>query len=438
MEQYQPKHPALQRAWERLSVACRQERLRRAKAREQVLKEVAAKAPQETEQEALSRVAPEVKYSSFSRWKKRYAAEGVDGLVDGRIPPNSPLSSKVAAELCTLRRADPQVAVQKLVEYAATQHQEKTNAATVKRVLKAQGLGRRPGPPTGSKRREQQLVMGGMKLLEAVLVETGYLDAMVKGVQACLESAPRKLDAGEADTTGRDEYGRFLPIYNERLRKQEGANIGPGFESVEAKREGLEVGRLHASNASEKVLERKVLALLVSPLLGTGRWDGLRGPDGELLSELCGYPYMPSTLDLFTREMKYLGVSSTLWEIHAQVTEAKTRGWGDPRRAAVAYVDGSSKEVHTQLFSQATKVSHRNQVVPALEVVAVHSGYGVPLYQVTYSGRAPLVTEVPKVLDALKPALGDSEVGRIVVIDAEGNSVQFLRGWSRGAQRVAG
>src|SRR5580658_1741672 len=145
--------------------------------------------------------------------------------------------------------------------------------------------------------------------------------------------------------------------YQERLRKQEEKDFGPGFESVERKREGMVVARLHVRGARRQVLERKVLALMVSPLLGTGRWDGVRNPRGELLGELCGYPYMPSTLDLFTRELKYLDVGSTWWEIHARMAERLTQGWGDPRRAAVAYVDGSSKEVHTQLFSQATKVS---------------------------------------------------------------------------------
>ena len=426
--EYQPTQPWLQRAWARLSVSGRQKRLRRARERERWLKEVAARGPQEKEQQALARVAPGVTLSSFSRWKKRYAAYGLDGLVEGRIPTKSPLSAQTAAELCTLRRADPQVGVERLVAYAAEQRQEATNATTVKKVLKGEGLARRPGPALGSKRRAQVLVLGGMKLLEAALVATGLLQELVKGVQGCLESAPSNPEAGEVDTTDRDEYGRFMPSYNERYRKPEGAAIGPGFESVDKRREGLVVERLHADGASVGVLERKVLALLVSPLLGTGRWEGLRCPRGELLGELCGYPYMPSTLDLFTRELKYLGVSSTLWEIYAHKAEAQTRTWGDPRRSVVAYVDGTSKEVHTQLFSQATKVSQRNQVLPALEVVAVHSGVGVPLYQATYSGRAPLVTEVPKVLAALSPALGDSAVGRIVVIDAEGNSVAFLRG----------
>ncbi len=57
--------------------------------------------------------------ASFKRWKERYAVYGLDGLVDGRISPKSPLSEETAAELCTLRRADAQIEVEKLVEYAA-------------------------------------------------------------------------------------------------------------------------------------------------------------------------------------------------------------------------------------------------------------------------------------------------------------------------------
>src|SRR5437016_3604025 len=121
MDEYQPTQPWLQRAWERLSLQCREERLRQAKRREGWLKEMAAKGPQDSEQEALARVAPGVKYASFKRWRERYAAYGLDGLVDGRIPPKSPLSAQVAAELCTLRRADSQIGVDKLIVYAATQ-----------------------------------------------------------------------------------------------------------------------------------------------------------------------------------------------------------------------------------------------------------------------------------------------------------------------------
>lgn len=426
MSGYVPVHPHLRLVWERLSPAAREARYEEAMERKEVLERFEMLSSQMSERAALREV--KTGRTKFRRWHKRYQAFGVDGLLDWRMPPKSPLTASVVAAICTMRRADPEVSVETIIAHVATHHQAKTNATSVKEVLKAAELGRRPGPPTGSKRSEQRLELGGMKLLEAALVETEYLEVMVKGVQGCLASAPTAEVEEEVDTTDRDDYGRFLPSYNERLRKREEKDIGPGYESVEKKREGLVVARLHLAGASQEVLERKVLALLVSPLLGTGRWDGLRQPRGELLGELCGYPYMPSTMDLYFRELKYLGVGSTWWESHARLVEGITRGWGDPRRAAVAYVDASSKEVHTQLFSQATKVSQRNQVVPGLDVVAVHSGCGVPLFQVTYSGRAPLVTEVPKVLKALKPALGASAVGRIVVIDAEGNSVLFLLG----------
>jgi hypothetical protein len=276
-----------------------------------------------------------------------------------------------------------------------------------------------------------------MKLVEAALVETGYLEALAKGVLGCIQSAAENPDARPVDRTDRDDWGRFMPGYNERLRKKNPQDIGPGFESVEIKRKGMAVERLHVSGASLAVIERKLLGMMVSPVLGGTRWEGLRVSRGALLEEVCGYPYMPATMDLFARELKYLGVSATGWEVHARLFLEQTAQWGDPKRAAVAYADGTTKEVHTTLFSQASKVSQRNRVAPSLEVVALHTGAGVPLYEVTYSGRAPLVEAVPKMLEALGPVLAGTQVAQIVVIDAEGNSVAFLRGLEQGSPRRA-
>jgi hypothetical protein len=185
-------------------------------------------------------------------------------------------------------------------------------------------------------------------------------------------------------------------------------------------------------NASDSVIERKVWSLMVSPLLGSGRWDGIRVPRGNLLEELCGYAYMPSTLELFTRELKYLGVSNTLWEFHARQWLSQTLHWGGQQHAAVLYVDETNKPVWTDLFSQATAVSGVGRVMPGLELVSFHTGYGVPLWMVTHSGRAPLVKVVPELLSQLQDILDGAEVGRLVVIDAEGNSVPFLRGLEQG------
>ena len=271
-----------------------------------------------------------------------------------------------------------------------------------------------------------------MKLVEAACVETGYVHVLTQAVVEHVKDLARPAEAGPPDPSGRDDKGRFLPEYNERFVKGPDDPVGPGFASVEMKREGLEPDRLQISQVRPEIIERKLLAMLVSPLVGGGRWDGIRVPRGELLEELCGEAYMPATLDRFGRELKYAGVASTLWESHAPVWLKVTSGWGDPLRAVVLYVDGTTKPVWTRLFSQSAKVSSIGRTMPAIEQVAFHSGYGVPLWMLTCSGHAPLVKEVPKALVRMEKEWGESSVGRIVVIDAEGNSIPFLKGLEQG------
>jgi hypothetical protein len=93
----------------------------------------------------------------------------------------------------------------------------------------------------------------------------------------------------------------------------------------------------------------------------------------------------------------------------------------------VLFVDGTSKPIWTDLFSQSSKVSNVGRVMPSLELVCFHSGYGVPLWITTHSGRAPLVNVVPELLNEFSNLHADAEIGRIIVIDAEGNSVRFLK-----------
>jgi hypothetical protein len=69
--------------------------------------------------------------------------------------------------------------------------------------------------------------------------------------------------------------------------------------------------------------------------------------------------------------------------------------------------------------------------MPGLETVAFHTGYGVPLWFTTHSGRAPMVKVVPELLSRLETNLNGAQVGRILVIDAEGNSVRFLKARER-------
>ena len=410
----------------------RERRWQLAQERQAVLTRVARRRRGESERAALRRLFPTVDRSNFRRWKKRYAARGFDGLFDWRMPPPSRLTPEVRSAICTLRRADPTIAVAQIMAHVAAHHGVVTNETSVKEVLHTAGLARRRGPSAHATIGETRLELGGMKLVEAAVVETGYLRALAVGVADQVTAMTAVAQPGAPDDGDRDAEGRFLASYNDRYRRPPGALIGPGFASVVAKRAGLTPSRLHCAHVRDAILERKLYALLVSPLVGSGRWDGMRVARGALLGELCGYPYMPATLDLFTRELKYLGAASTLWEIHA-------RQWlrlSGRESAVVLYIDETTKPVWTSLFSQATKVSHVGRVMPGLELVCFHTGYGVPLWLVTHSGRTPLVKVVPRLLGELEDIVA-APVGRLVVIDAESNSIPFLRGLEQGPKARA-
>lgn len=431
MVDFIPTQPHLVRIWECLSPGVRIARLREAGARQKILERVKGRGGGISERAAVAKFGGGMDRASYRRYRKRWEQFGLDGLVDWRQPPPSVLTDVIRGVICTLRRNAPQIEVVTILEHLAKHHQVKSNDTSVKRVLREAGLARRRGPPPSNEvsamEEETRLELGGMKLVEAAIVETGYVHDLAVGVleqvaQHAVPSEPRK-----PDTQGRDEWGRFEPEYNERFRSRGEDDVGPGFTSVEVKRAGMDPTRLHVARADVETVERKLTALLCSPLVGSGRWDGMRVSRGELLGELCGYPYMPATLDLFTRELKYLGVANTLWEIHARRWLEQTRGWGDAGSGVVLYLDGTTKSVWTKFFSQATPVSRVNRVMPGLEQVCFHSGYGVPLWMVTHSGRAVLVKVLPEYLERLETFL-DADVGRVVVIDAEGNSLPFLKG----------
>ena len=226
------------------------------------------------------------------------AADGVDAR-DG------------STAICTLRQADPNFAVVAIIAHVAKHHGYEVGETKVKEVLRAAGLARRGGPPSGAKAvGEVRLELAGMRLVEAASVQTGYVEALTTAMMAQPVATPVPASAAPVDTSGRDELGRFEADYNERFRKKPGDVIGPGFASVETTRASKDPARFHLNQVKPEVLSRKLWALMVSPVLGTGRWDGIRVARGALLGELCGYPYMPSTLDLFTRDLRSMSQTS--------------------------------------------------------------------------------------------------------------------------------
>jgi transposase len=294
---YEPRHPHVSRVWKRLTEAVKESRLMDAQRREEILKAVAGRRKKESERAALKRLGQGMDRSTFRRWQNRYQAHGFDGLLDWRLPPESAAMPEAVREaICTLRRADPNCPVQTIVAHVERHHGYDVSETKVKTVLREAGLSRRRGPPSRrTQSGEMRLELAGMKLVEAACVQTRYLGALTDAVVAQAAEAIAPRPAAAADAMGRDEFGRFRADYNEQYRKQAGDSIGPGFASVEEKRKDKEAERFHLNQVRPEIVERKMWALLSSPLLGSGRWDGIRVPRGELLQELCGFPYMRST-----------------------------------------------------------------------------------------------------------------------------------------------
>jgi len=433
-EDFVPTLPKLVRAWKRLDDEGRHVRFAEARRCARIVKAVANRPANETVNAARRKLSPPVPRSTLQHWMRQFAEYGFEGLFDWRMPEKPrELSDGMRQVVCTLRRADPNVSIGAIKDHLKKHHDTTTSESTIKRVLKRAGLARPCGPARGnSQAGEVRLELGGMMLVAAANRELKYTSSMATGIREVAVEVAQQSKPQLVDTSGRDELGRFVSEYNERNRKLLGDVIGPAFRSVEIKRAEKDLSRLHLVNASVDTIERKLWALLATPLLGDGRWDGVRNIRGKLLGELCGFEYMPDTLDLFTREMKYVGVQNTMWEIHARMWLPVSKRWGGERAALLLYVDGTNKPVWTDLFSQATKVTSVGRVMPGVELIALHTGYGVPLWMATSSGRAPLVTLTPKLLKHVEETLPGAEVGRIVVIDAEGNSLEYLKALEQG------
>jgi len=433
--EYEPKNEKVLRVWKRLSPEAREARFSQAQKKLELINALDERVGNESERAASVRLNAGFDRTTIRRWREKYNELGFDGLISIRIGPYSRMPEEIQSTICTLRRMDSNINVEDIISHVKKHHTYKTSGTTVKRVLRENGLNRNRGGQKGKipAAVDQRLEYGGMKLLEAACVETGYVGALAKAVSAHVKELPRPEAPVEPDKSGRDQFGRITSEYNERYRKKAEDPIGPGYASVSEKRKDTDPARMAIARTKESTIESKLLGLMASPLIGSGRWDGMRAAHADIfLKEACGYSYMPATLDKFSRELKYAGVAGTLWEVHARFWLSETSKWGDERRAAVIYTDGTPKGIWTNLFSQSTKVSNVGRIMPGLDVVAFHSGYGVPLWMLTHSGRAPLVNVLPDAINKFDEICDPYPATGILVIDAEGNSIPFVKGLEQG------
>lgn len=209
---YEPTRPEWLNIWERLSAASRKRRFEGALKRKAALDEANATINDGcSERASVGGLSPAVDRSNWRRWKRRYERYGFDGLVSWSLPPAKACTPEaVRVAICTLRRSDPNKDVDEIVRHVERHHNFKTSGTSVKRILREAGLGRRPGPASGKARvPEKSLAFGGMQLVSAALVETGYLEAIGQTVASMMDTVDTP--TGPLDNEDRDwgdEFGR--------------------------------------------------------------------------------------------------------------------------------------------------------------------------------------------------------------------------------------
>ena len=164
-DSYEPSQAQCRRAWDRLGLEAKRRRFAVALRRQAVVQQVTASVRAgESERGALKRLAPGANRSSYVKWRRKYEAFGLDGLIDWRMPPiRAKVTAEVRGAVCTLRRADPNVGVDVIVAHVAEHHGMQLSESTVKRILGDAGLSRPRGPANkGSAAGERRLELGGM------------------------------------------------------------------------------------------------------------------------------------------------------------------------------------------------------------------------------------------------------------------------------------
>lgn len=409
---YEPKNDELKVVRRRISEARWLERVKDARRREGIVEKILKREKRgESRNSAIAATVGRSKRSATLRDLSNYAAEGFEGLIDRRTPrePEIPISIQDAIEVA--RMANPSISVEEVRGILEKKYSSSPSSASVKRVWSEAGLSRGVGRPplrevARVKRPEvlevEPLAAAGFQLVLAGEAETEAVSRLVDRVMEAGAELPAPSPVSVAERKLRDKKGHLTPRYNRSRRKTRSELIGPAYRTMAEKAEERDPGRLFFRGQKRETVERRLWALVSLPAVTPvkGRIEDLRGPQGRLLEEMCGYAYQSETIRKMVSDLSVAGLGPQLKETHAATWhEVSVERWETDYQAAVVYVDNNVKPLWTGFFAKSTKVSSTGRVQPALSSTFVNTGAGVPIHFETYSGAAPLA---PRVLSLLQ------------------------------------
>jgi transposase len=374
--------------------------------------------------------------AQYFRYKRRFATEGLDGLVDGRGRGNHrKLTSDAEGFVRGVHHANPRLSLLQICESLETALGIRVDRSTVSRFLR--GAGEQMEWPRPVEPERIFTPCGGFEIIGALALHLGWAkhtaEVILQERERFRKSDAFRQERVSRDRKGRNSLGQVTGEYNRRadIRMRR-------FASVEEKREHKNYSRMALFQAGELIVERKCLGILALPLITlNGTTRSANTPLGNALEHFCGYNYQQATLDKFLRELKYLGISDRLlrdqvsfWQAHWRTFENNPSGLP----FLCYYVDGNTKPLWSEKRVKKNKVTMLGRVMGCLEQVFVHDGFGHPVYLETYAGKAPIGEHVldmfEKIEDAMEGPGPPLRVTRVIVMDAASNGVATLRAFA--------
>lgn len=368
--------------------------------------------------------------AQYYRYRAQLSNKGKGGLRDKRADGNH---RKLGRDEITFLRGfikdREEVSPSRARQAVAEEFGISVHMSTMSRVLKKLGVVTERGADKVIKK--VQVSCAGFELIAALAIHLGWAEHTAQTIMEIIEQRrgePQPIV--KLDKYGRNTKGQFTKRYNQRgnVRMMK-------FASIDIKRSKKDLRQMNIFQTSMKNLERKALAVLALPLVTlNGKIRHVNTAIGNTLQGFCGYNYKQATLDMFLREMKYLGASELLLGGQVAFWHKRWGGSESDMPFLCYYIDGNTKPVWSRQRVRQNKVTMLGRVMGCLEQVFVHDGFGRPIYFETYSGHGPMgvytLAMMEKIERYMEGEAIDGQVSRVLVMDGASNSVATLRAFA--------
>ncbi len=438
---YEPRSPELIVVKSRISPESWATRVEVAKQDARLLNRIGRRVGRgESLNNAIRHEVPRSRRSWVVRNWHTYQRDGLETLIDARVPRDLKISSMCGPIIEAARLANPELTVERALRILQDQRVGAlpSHSTVKKHFRRADERRTYAEQKDGASEEVVDLRYAGGELLLAAEMETGGMAAltdelMALGKEAKEASGKRR---PKRDIALRDEKGHFTSRYNRARRRKRGEPVASYLRPAAEKGKGRVPSWPRFVHERRETLEAKIRMLTFAWMVSTTKgWEALRAPEVVDLEPLTGFAYMPSTLAKLTSALANSEAGQRLLEtVGNRWHEVCQQHWGEAGAMAVLYIDNHAKEVWTSLYTRSGKVSHLNRVMPCITTTYVHTGAGTPMVASVHSGGAPLAPRLVELVKDVEDRLPES-VRRAIVIDSEGSTFDILKAFGK-ARRV--